>query len=149
MRWQRFVAAMVAALLTMSGCGVQETYEPTLVAKVRIDSAKYPVLVNRLDTEMARVGLTRFKGSEALREHYKKQYGRDALFFAYQFKLEDKLRFLNASDLKEVGVVEISLIPEALPDVNVRREAISRVEAVLTEFGAKLEPFKRTELKRE
>ena len=145
----RFVAAAVAVLLALPGCGVRETYEPTLVAKVTLDPGKYSVLVDRLDAEMGRFGLMRYSGSKALQKLYQEQHGREALFFAYQFKLEDKLRFLNASDLKKVGVVEISLLPEAFSDENTRREAVSRVGAVVADFGAKLEPFRRTELKRE
>jgi len=145
----RLGAAALAAFLALAGCGVSETYEPTYEARVQINPARYPIFVATLDAEMGRFALTRYNASMTLRELYKEHHGRDVLAFAYQFKLEDKVPFLNVSDVQKVGVLRVIIVPEALLEENARRQAMSRVEVILAGYGAKLEPFKRTELKRE
>ena len=143
---RKVIAVEVVLLLALAaGCRV-ESYEPKYEATVVIQTARYHVLAEKLDAELAKFGLTRFKGSEAMRNLYKERFDRDVMHFAYMTKADDTVPFLNAADFQKVGMMRVSVFPEALPEPK-GREAISRVDVVLADFGTKLEPFKRTELK--
>lgn len=119
----------------MTACSEEpRTMTPTHVAQVHLSSGQYPTLVNKLDAEMSKSGLSRFGATPGLSE----LHGRNVLYFEYRLNRADVWAFLVAHDVKKIGVVEVHIYSSVLKDEKARQEAISRVESVLAMFDAHL-----------
>jgi hypothetical protein len=64
--------------------------------------------------------------------------GRDVLYVEYRLQRSDKWAFLTATDVVKAGTVELRVYVKVLSDTQDKKIAMSRLEAVLAEFGTTL-----------
>lgn len=128
-------AAVLGLAMTMNACsGEMQTMTPTHVAQVTLSPTRYGELVAKLDIEMKAVGLSRYGAAPGLKE----LRGREVLYFDYRFKLSDKWTFLDGIDIIKHGRIDIGVYSQFFADEIVRKDAMSRVQKVLAEYGAGL-----------
>ena len=128
-------AAVLGLAMTMNACsGEMQTMTPTHVAQVTLSPTRYGELVAKLDVEMKAIGLSRYGAAPGLNE----LRNREVLFFVYQTKLSEKWAFLEGTDVIKSGTVDIRVYSQVYADEIVRKDAMSRVQKVLAEYGAGL-----------
>lgn len=107
---------------------------PTHFAQISLAPDRYGELVSKLDSAMKASGLSRFGAAPGLNE----LQGREVLYIAYKFQLSDKWAFIAATDVVKAGTIEMHVYSMVLADEQGRKDAMSRLDAVLAEFGSAL-----------
>lgn len=130
------LAVVLSSLPMISACSPPENVPPvTHVARVHLDPSRYPEFLSRLDAEVAHVKLSRYGGKHPVLSDL---HGRDVLDFNYRFQVSD-MGFLGGQDIVKLGLIEIYVYADYIKDEKTRAEAMTRLAAVLTSFGARLE----------
>jgi hypothetical protein len=132
-------AAVLGLAMTMNACsGEMQTMAPTHVAQISLAPTRYGELVAKLDIEMKAVGLSRRGASPGLKE----LRGRDVLFYVYELERSNKKVFVGAfisiTDIKKAGTVDMEVYSAVFADEKLKKDAMSRVQKLLAEYGAGL-----------
>lgn len=136
MTLHKFMTLVVLGLaMTMNACSREmQNMTPTHLAQITLASSRYGELLAKLDIEMKAVGLSRYGAAPGLNE----LRGRDVLYIEYRSKLSDKWTFINATDVIDVGKVEVRIYSAVIKDEKIRKDAMTRVQKVLAEYGTTL-----------
>jgi hypothetical protein len=119
--------------LMMNACS-QESRLPTHLAHITLVPDRYGDLVSKLDSAMKATGLSRYGAAPGLKE----LRGRDVLYIEYRLQQSDKWAFMTATDIVKAGAIEMRVYSTVLSDEQRRKDAMSRLDAVLAEFGSTL-----------
>lgn len=79
-------------------------------------------------------GLSRYGAAPGLKE----LRGRDVLYVEYRLQQSDKWAFITATDVIKVGTVELRVYSTVLVDEQGRKDAMTRLDGVLAQFGSTL-----------
>lgn len=112
----------------------QEARLPTHLAQIDLEPSRYGDLVSRLDSAMKASGLSRYGAAPGLKE----LRGRDVLYVEYRLQQSDKWAFITATDVIKVGTVELRVYSTVLVDEQGRKDAMTRLDGVLAQFGSTL-----------
>lgn len=124
---------VLVVAMAMSACS-HESMGPTHVAQINLEPSRYSELIARLDLEMKAFGLSKYGAAPGLNE----LVGRPVLFYVYQMRPSDKRVFLELTDVLKAGTIGVRVYSTELADEQARRNAISRIDGVLSDFGSKL-----------
>ena len=129
---------MVAALsfsTVLSACAARApSHVMTHEARFNLDPSRHASLVTALDAEMAQIGLSRYGAAPGINE----LKGRKVLVADYRFQSSDVWAFLTVHDVNEAGDIRIYVYSTVLSEKNTRHDAIFRLDAMLSKFGATL-----------
>lgn len=126
-------ASSLLVAIAMNACS-DDSMGPTHVAQVNLEPSRYSELIARLDLEMKSFGLSKYGAAPGLNE----LVGRPTLFYVYKTSRSDKRVFLEIADVLKAGTIGVRVYSTDLADEQARKNAISRIDGVLSDFGSKL-----------
>jgi len=134
MSLRRKLLGVALLLATAVNACSQEAMVPTHLAQISLAPARYGDLISKLDSMMKASGLSQHGAAPGLNE----LQGREVLYIEYRLQPSDKWAFLTATDVIKAGTVEVRVYSTVLADQQGRKDAMSRLDAVLAEFGSAL-----------
>lgn len=126
-------ALVLLLAMAMNACS-HESMGPTHVAQINLEPSRYSELIARLDLEMKAFGLSKYGAAPGLNE----LVGRPVLFFVYKTSRSDKRVFLEIADVLKAGTIGVRIYSTDLADEQARKNAITRIDEVLSDFGSRL-----------
>ena len=131
--------ALTAAALSVCASCSSESLAPTYEAKFALEAKRHPELVAELDGALKAYGLQRFGAAPGLNE----VRNREVLYVEYRPDRASKWAYLTASDIAVQNVIQLRIYPEVLQTSSHKADALTSIQAVLTRYGAALQPARR------
>lgn len=136
MNFFKRVFTLIFCASFLNACITKQAPVMTHKAKLNVSPTQYAQFWASLDKEMTQFGLVRTGADAGLNHLYK----REVLFGVYHLKGDDTLWFLDAEDIKKVGVVDLYVYAKTIKNESARLTALERVNFALATYGGKLEP---------
>lgn len=115
---------------------------PTHAGQISLTPSRNGQLIEKLDVGLVGSGLSRRGGVKGLPE-LKKSRGRDIASYVYELETSKQKFMVLKQDITELdvingGTVEIEVYSAVLADDSVKKDAMSRLQKILAEYGATL-----------